>query len=263
MTRYFSFAYGAVCYAVFLCSFAYAPAFVGNMFAPKTIDSGDLYPFGVALAVNLGLLTLFAVQHSGMARRGFKRVLTQVVPQHMERATYVLASSLALIAMYLFWMPMPQMIWSVDSEIARTAVLAVYWMGWATVFLATLMIGHFDLFGMRQVWMNLIGQARGPMSFKTPGLYKIVRHPIQMGFLIAFWAAPDMSAGRMLFAMVTTAYIVLAVKLLEERDLIHEFGDRYRAYIQSVPAFFPTGRGERISSPRPAMSQPSGSIETA
>ena len=252
MTRYFSFAYGTICYAVFLCSFAYAPAFVGNMFAPKTIDSGDLYPFGVALAVNLGLLSLFAIQHSGMARRGFKKVLTKFVPQHMERATYVLASSLALIVMYWQWVPMPQMLWSVDNEMARMTVLGVYWMGWATVFVATLMIGHFDLFGMRQVWMNLMGQARESMSFKTPGLYKIVRHPIQTGFLIAFWAAPDMSAGRMLFAMVTTAYIILAVKLLEERDLIHEFGDRYRAYIQSVPAFFPMPGRKPVPASRPA-----------
>lgn len=243
MNRIASFLYGAFCYSVFLGAFLYAVGFVGNLVVPKSIDAGgEALPFGWALAINLGLLSLFAVQHSGMARQGFKRVWTRVVPKHVERATYTLAASLCLIAMYAFWVPMPETVWSIDNEVGRGLMWAAQFGGWAIVFLSTVMINHFDLFGMRQVWTQLKGEAYRELGFRTVGFYKLVRHPIQTGFLLAFWATPEMTVGHLLFSVVATAYIVVAVKHFEERDLIREHGARYRAYMERTPAFFPNGK---------------------
>ena len=195
INRIASFLYGTFCYTVFLGSFLYAIGFVGNIIVPKSIDSGETLPFGLALAINLGALSLFAVQHSGMARQGFKRLWPRVVPKSVERATYVLASSLCLVAMYVLWVPMTDAVWTVENEFGRGLMFGIQAMGWGVVLLSTLMINHFDLFGMRQVWLNLKGESYRDLGFRTIGFYKLVRHPIQTGFLLAFWATPDMTAG--------------------------------------------------------------------
>lgn len=240
MRRVLYFLYGLVAYAVFLGAFLYAVAFVGDFLVPRTIDAGGASaPMGQALLVNSGLLVLFAVQHSGMARQGFKRWWTRFVPEPVERSTYVLVSSLALILLFALWRPMPEVIWSVEAGPARTALWALFGLGWLTVFLSTLMIGHANLFGLRQVWRKLKDRPRPDDRFRVPGLYRVVRHPIMTGFLIAFWTTPTMTLGHLLFAMATTGYILVGVSL-EERDLVARFGERYRAYRERVPAFFPT-----------------------
>jgi protein-S-isoprenylcysteine O-methyltransferase Ste14 len=238
MPRALSFLYGAVAYAVFLATFVYAIGFVGNVIVPRSIDSGTTGSVLSALALNTGLLLLFALQHSGMARPGFKRWWSRAFPEAIGRSTYVLLASLALILLFALWQPMPQMIWQVEQPAARAVLWGVFALGWTIVLLATFMIGHADLFGLRQVWLHLRGRVRPADSFRAPMLYRVVRHPIMLGFFLAFWATPDMSAGHLLFALATTGYIVLAVRL-EERDLIAHFGDLYREYRRRVPAFFP------------------------
>lgn len=238
MIRVAAFLYGIVAYAVFFATFLYAAGFVGNLGVPKSIDSGAAGPWPTALAVNAGLLLLFAVQHSGMARPGFKRWWVRIVPASVERSTYVLLASLALILLFWLWQPMPGAVWQLQQPAARAALWVVFGLGWTTVLLATFMIGHADLFGLRHVWLHFKGRIRPPDRFRAPMLYRIVRHPIMLGFLLAFWATPDMSAGHLLFAVATTGYILLAVRL-EERDLVAHFGDLYRAYRRQVPAFFP------------------------
>jgi methanethiol S-methyltransferase len=238
MTRMLSFLYGAVAYAVFFVTFLYAIGFVGNLVVPKSIDSGAAGPLGTALLVNTALLLLFALQHSGMARPAFKRWWTRFVPWPVERSTYVLLASGSLILLYALWQPMPQTVWSVEQPVARTLLWSVFAIGWTTVLLATFMIGHMDLFGLRQVWLHLKQRIRPADRFRTPMLYRVVRHPIMLGFFLAFWATPEMSAGHLLFALATTGYILIAVRL-EERDLIAHFGDVYRRYRARVPAFVP------------------------
>jgi protein-S-isoprenylcysteine O-methyltransferase Ste14 len=231
--------YGSTAYAAFLLAFLYAVGFLANVGVPKGIDSGAPVPYAEAIVVNALLLGLFAAQHSGMARKGFKSVLTRLVPAEMERSTYVFATCAALGLMYWQWRPMTETIWSVDSAIGQGLIWALYALGWAVVFLATVMIHHFDLFGMRQTWMAFRGRRYTDLGFRMPGFYRFVRHPIQVGFLLAFWAAPHMTAGRLFFAVVTTGYIFFAVKVLEERDLIREMGDKYRNYMRQVPGFVP------------------------
>jgi protein-S-isoprenylcysteine O-methyltransferase Ste14 len=224
-------------------TFLYAIGFVTGAWVPKHIDSGQAGSLATALAINLGLLGLFAVQHSGMARPGFKRWWTRLVPAPVERSTYVLVSSLLLLALFWFWRPMPQVLWEIEHPAARMAIYGVSMLGWLLVLTSTFLINHWELFGLRQVWRS--GQPLEQaleQPFVIRALYRIVRHPMMLGFLIAFWAAPTMTVGHLLFAAATTGYIVVAVRFLEERDLLAQFGDTYRQYQRRVPMLLPIRR---------------------
>jgi len=243
MSRFLAILYGACCYALFLVTFLYAIGFVTGAWVPKHIDSGENGSLATALAIDLGLLGLFAVQHSGMARPGFKRWWTRLVPATVERSTYVLVSSLLLLALFWFWRPLPQALWEIEHPAARMAIYGVSMLGWLLVLTSTFLINHWELFGLRQVWRS--GQPLEKaleQPFVIRALYRIVRHPMMLGFLIAFWAAPTMTLGHLLFATATTAYIVVAVRYLEERDLLTQFGETYRQYQRRVPMLLPIGR---------------------
>jgi len=240
MGRLIIFIYGVAAYTTFLVTFLYSIGFVGNLLVPKSIDSGIQGPFGVSIAINLALLSLFALQHSVMARPAFKRIWTKVIPKAAERSTYVLMTCIALILTFTLWQPLPTLIWDVSTSIVGTALTAMFWVGWLTVLASTFMIDHFDLFGLKQIYANLRARHASQAGFIKVGLYRLVRHPIMTGFLIAFWAAPVMTVGHLLFAVVTTVYIVIAVLHLEEKDLIAEMGDDYLAYQRDVPAFVPS-----------------------
>ena len=235
--------YGAAAYLVFLASFLYAIAWLGNFLVPKTIDSGEPAPLGEAVLVNLALLAAFAIQHSVMARPAFKRWWTQFVAPPVERATFVLFASVLLFAVCLGWRPMPQVVWHAEGA-AAIALWGLFAAGWLIVLAATFMINHFELFGLRQVWLHARGRSYTAPRYVERFLYRFVRHPIMLGFLVAFWAAPTMSAGHLLFALTTTAYILVALQL-EERDLVAEHGAAYEAYRERVPMLVPglKGRG--------------------
>ena len=236
--RWLAVIYGVFAYAVFFLTFLYSIGFVGNLGVPKGIDSGPVGPLVQAVAINTLLLGVFAIQHSLMARPAFKDWWTRFVPRPVERSTYVLAASLALILLIWQWRPMPTVVWTVPAGPAATAVWALFWFGWATVLLSTFLINHFDLFGLRQVWAYRRQREIPPSDFRAPLFYRIVRHPIYLGFLIAFFAAPTMSQGRLFFALATTAYVLIAIQL-EERDLMTVFGDRYRDYRSRVGMLLP------------------------
>ena len=241
MSRFIAFLYGLASYVVFFGTILYAIGFVEGLVVPKAIDDGAVVPFTEALIVNLLLMSLFAVQHSVMARKSFKQWWTRYVPASVERSTYVLFASLALILLFWQWRPMPSVIWQIGDPTMATAVLGLSFVGWLLVFTSTFLINHFELFGLHQVVNNLAGRGMPPARFKTPVIYKVVRHPIYLGFIIAFWAAPTMTAGHLLFAAVTTTYIFVGI-FLEERDLTELFGDDYRRYRAQVSMLIPWRR---------------------
>ena len=241
MGRMLAFAYEVAAYVVFLGTILYAIGFVTGFAVPKTLDTGWPGPIGEALIVNILLMSLFAVQHSVMARKPFKQWWTQFVPASIERSTYVLLASLALILLFWQWRPIPTIVWQVSEPTLAMALLGLSLFGWFLVFLSTFLINHFELFGLHQVLLNLAGRATAEPRFKTPVLYKLIRHPIYLGFIIAFWATPVMTVGHLLFAAVTTAYIFVGIAL-EERDLIEMFGDEYRHYRQRVAMLVPLWR---------------------
>jgi protein-S-isoprenylcysteine O-methyltransferase Ste14 len=237
MSRLIALLYGAASYAVFLATFLYAIAFVAGFGVPKHVDNGADTPFLIALGIDLVLLALFSVQHSGMARPAFKRWWTRFVPQPVERSTFVLISSLVLILLFWQWRPLPQLIWSVDALPARWALLGLSALGWLLVLSSTFLINHFDLFGLRQVWLHLIGRPYTQLKFGTPFLYRFVRHPLYVGWLLVFWSAPVMTAAHLLFAVMTTGYIFVAIQL-EERDLV-QMHPEYAEYKKKVPMMLP------------------------
>ena len=237
MSRLLVFVYGVIAYSVFLVSYLYAVGFVGNFMVPKSLDSAPTAPLGTALLINLGLLGLFAVQHSVMARPAFKRQLLRLIPQATERSTYVLVSSLALILLFWQWSPLGGVIWDVQDSTARAALYGLFGFGFVLVLVATLLINHLDLFGLRQVWLNLRGREYTSLNFVTPGPYRLIRHPLYLGWLFAFWATPTMTVTHLLFAVMTTAYIFVAIQL-EERDLI-EAHPQYVEYKRRVPMMIP------------------------
>jgi len=254
MSRFLSLLYGTVCYVMFLGVFLYAIGFVGNFPLPKTIDSGAVGSFGISLVIDLVLLALFAVQHSVMARPGFKQWWTRMVPKHIERSTFVLVTNLILILLFWQWRPLPDYIWSTESDIVATIMIVLFWAGWGIVLVGTFLINHFDLFGMRQVVLYFQGKEYTHLEFVKRGFYKYVRHPLMLGFIIAFWATPDMSIGHLLFAVATTGYIILAIRF-EEKDLISLHGDDYHSYRSEVSMLFPLrfrGSGGVAESPVPS-----------
>lgn len=238
MSRYLIFAYGVASYLIFLGVFVYAIAFLGNLYISNSIDADPVGPVWQAVLINLGLLAGFAVQHSLMARPAFKRWWTKIIPPAAERSTYILFSNLAMIALFLWWQPIGGVIWDVSAQPAHSIILAAYFIGWAILFYATCLLNHFELFGLRQIWHHLRGISLPKAKFRQPGLYKHVRHPIYVGWLIIFWATPTMTIAHLLFAIMTTAYILIAIQL-EERDLVNELGADYRNYQRRVSMIIP------------------------
>jgi methanethiol S-methyltransferase len=237
--RITAFVYGVVCYVAFLGTFLYAIGFLGNFGVPQSIDSGAQSSFPKALAINFALLGVFALQHSVMARQWFKNAWTRIVPSSLERSTYVLFTCGALFLLFWKWQPMGGVVWNVGSGAGRLALEVLYAGGWLTVLLTTFLINHFDLFGLRQVWLRLLGRTYTEIGFRTPGPYRYVRHPLYVGWLLVFWSAPLMTSAHLVFAIATTLYILVAIQL-EERDLVR-FHPEYANYRRQVPMLLPTG----------------------
>jgi len=240
------FAYGSLSYLVFVGTFLYAIGFIGNFGVPRTLDGTPSGPLALSLAIDVALLTFFAVQHSLMARRWFKDWWTRIVPEPLERSTYVLFSSLALILLFWQWLPLGGVVWSVEDSVGRIVLRMLFAFGWALVLFSTFLINHFDLFGLRQVWLYLLGRPYTTLRFGTPGPYRLVRHPLYVGWLFAFWSTPTMTLAHLLFSVATTGYILIAIQF-EERDLAREHGNAYEAYRRSVPMLIPFTRRHRDS----------------
>ena len=251
MTRFLTLCYGAVSYVLFLAVFVYAILWVGDLGVPRSVDHAVQAPWGQAVAIDVVLLTLFAVQHSVMARPAFKRWWTRFVPQPIERSTYVLAASAVLALVLWQWRELPTVVWEASSPPARWAIYMVFWLGWSVVLASTFMINHFELFGLKQVFAAWRGHGQAETGFRTTLFYRVVRHPLNLGFIVAFWAAPTMTVGHLLFASVTTAWIFLAM-WLEERDLLAKLGGRYAAYRETVPMIVPRPPKPRVTHARPA-----------
>jgi methanethiol S-methyltransferase len=241
MKRILFLAYGVVCYGIFFGTYCYAVGFVTNLVVPTGLDSKPTASFGYALLVNLGMLILFALQHSIMARPAFKKWWTTLIPEPIERSTYVLLSSICMILLFMYWQPMGGVVWSVDSEIGYWILNSISLLGFGIVLISTFLINHFDLFGLRQVWMNFTGRKYTHLPFKTPFFYQYVRHPLYLGWMIAFWAAPVMTLAHFIFAAICTGYMLTAIRF-EERDLIQVFGEKYIRYKQVAPMLIPFTR---------------------
>lgn len=248
MGRVTAFVYGAVSYAFFFAVFLYSIGFVGNLVVPKSIDSGAEGPLAQALLINIVLLGLFAIQHSVMARPWFKKRWTKIVPDPVERSTYVLLTSLLLALLFWQWRPLHGVVWSVEHPTVGLVLWVFFWLGWGLVLVSTFIIDHFDLFGLRQVWLHLRGKPYRPPVFQVPSFYKYVRHPLLLGFIIAFWAAPTMTTGHLMFAVVTTLYMLVAIRF-EEHDLVASYGQAYADYRRRVPKLIPLLRRRSIEEP--------------
>jgi protein-S-isoprenylcysteine O-methyltransferase Ste14 len=238
MGRLFSFLYGVVAHIGFLVVFLYLIGFLGNFFVPKSIDTGEAVPFGQALLINLILIAIFGIQHSVMARPSFKLKWTKLVPKHIERSTYVWISNLLMVLLFWQWQPMSGTVWNVEQPIVATVLWVLFAYGWVMIVLTSFMINHFDLFGTRQVYLHLVQKEYTPLKFKTIGFYKYVRHPLMVGWIIAFWATPHMSVGHLVFALGTTAYILIAIRI-EEKDLVKFHGKDYEDYRRQVSMVVP------------------------
>lgn len=236
--RLIAFLYGIVAYLAFFMTLLHFVGFVGNLVVPKSVDSGTAGPAGIALAANLGLIALFGIQHSVMARAAFKHWWTKLVPRPVERSTYVLFSALILALVMWLWQPMPAQVWLVDNTLAASALWALFALGWVILLLSSFMTNHFDLFGLRQVTLYLLGKPYTPVKFRARWLYRYMRHPLYSGFLLSFWATPDMTVGHLVLAAGFSTYIVIGT-LFEERDLLHNFGESYRNYARNLPRYVP------------------------
>ena len=245
MKKVSSLFYGFICYLAFFGTILYAIGFVGNLIVPKTIDSNPQVSLQTAILVNASLLLLFALQHSIMARPAFKRWWTRIVPHYLERSTYVLLASLCLMLMMWQWQPIGGIVWSIENETVKKLVLFTYLFGWVIVFASTFLINHFDLFGLRQVWLYFLGKPYTQLPFRVPLFYRFVRHPLYLGFLIAFWSAPVMTVAHLLFAVLTMGYILTAIQL-EERDLLNVYGEKYRNYKKLAPMIIPFSKRKTI-----------------
>ena len=248
MARIMIFVYGVTTYLATLAVFVYAMGFIGGFLTPTTLDGAPDRPLGVALAIDLGLLVAFAIQHSGMARPAFKRWWTRFVPEAAERSTYVLVSSAAMVVLFAVWAPIGGVVWDVSNPIARDFVIGLYVFGWLLLLYTTFLIDHFDLFGLKQVWRRLGDKVCRAPQFHTPNLYKLVRHPLYIGWLIIFWAAPTMTIAHLVFALATTVYILIAIQF-EERDLVTAFGRQYLDYKQRTPMLLPRLRQDEAATP--------------
>ncbi len=238
ISRILIFLYAVVCYLVFLAAFAYMIGFVGNLIVPKSLDSGTPASLPHAALIDLGLIALFGIQHAVMAREKFKKWWTRIIPAPMERSTFVLITSLLLLFLAWQWQPLPQTVWNFDNPVGSFGLQAVFWLGWLTALVSTFLINHFDLFGLRQAYVQLRGKENNPPKFMTPFLYRIVRHPMMLGLALAFWATPRMSVGHLVFAVGMTVYILIGITM-EERSLVRQFGDQYTQYQRKTAMLIP------------------------